>query len=210
MVMVHDGGGGGGAGVQMLLDEIVAIAKDTMGSMHADASNQTTRFRNGNLPAGAFNGLEQGVEFHAQEQAAQAVFVSTIEKVLAELETFGQTLIDNVESARKVDEANATGFGAMTPDQQAAATALSQTNEQYGEDHTYASEEAYQEGLDDESLDVDVDEDAPAQVPLDGGAEDDTTQAADDLDVSVAPGGGGAASQGEGGPVPDTGETPGF
>lgn len=171
MVMVHDGGGGGGRQVLMLLDEIEAIARQTMGAMQSDAKAQTSTFRNGNLAPGAFNGLEQGLEFQAQEQAAQQVFAATIEKVMTDLETFGQTLMANVANFRQVDQSNADTITAMQADEQAATSVMDNVNQEYSApDHTFASQETFEDQVTgNEALDVEQDE--STQVPLDGGVD---------------------------------------
>lgn len=178
MVMVN-GGGGGGTGVQMLLDEIEAIAKQTMGAMQADAHAQTATFRNGNLGAGAFNGLEEGLEFQAQEQAAQQVFAATIEKVMTDLETFGQTLLANVANFRRVDQSNADTLTAMQADRQAASEVMDTVNQQYSAPgYTFESQQTFEEQVTgNEALDVEVD-DAP-EVPLDDGADAATSEVPD-------------------------------
>ena len=169
--------------INVLIEEIEAIAQQTRGYIRTDAEQGATTFANATLDAGAFAGIPPGLEFHAQQQAAHQVFVETINGVVADLEQFGETLAANAASHRAVDESNAdtlTAMEARQADEQAAAAAMAQVNEQYpaSGDDSYQAEQAYdEERRDNEALDVEVEQDAGGATTDSGAGAPETPSA---------------------------------
>ena len=172
--------------INILIEEIENIAAQTQGYIRDDAHDSATSFANVTLAAGAFAGIPQGVEFHAQQEAAHTVFVETINGVVADLETFGATLAANAASHRAVDESNAdtmTAMEARRADEQAAVAAMTQVNDQYpapdeaqGDSDAFAAEQAYDETREgNEALDVETEHDAGASGAADSGADSGST-----------------------------------
>ena len=197
------------SGINILIDEIEAIAQQTRGQIREDAEQGATTFANVTLDVGAFNGIPPGLAFHTQQQAAHQVFVETINGVVADLEQFGETLAANAASHRAVDESNAdtlTAMEARRADEQAAAAAMSQVNEQYAgadQGEGLESQEAYdEERTGNEALDVDTEQDSGAEPGPDG---QDSGQ---DSGLEAPPAG--AADQSQQAPSSDTpGSDPG-
>ena len=166
--------------INLLIDEIEAIAKQTRGYIAGHAAKSGTSFANSTLDAGAFAGIPAGMSFHGQQDAAHQVFVETINGVVADLEQFGETLAANAASHRAVDESNADTMNAheiaqaQQADQQAASQAMDDVNQQYQGADTgdgLESEQAYDETREgNEALDVETEQDSGAEGP-DGGSE---------------------------------------
>lgn len=188
--------------IELLIDEIEAIAKQMQGYIAGHAKSSAGEFADATLDASAFNGIPPGLAFFTQQQAAHEVFVQTINGVVADLEQFGETLAANAASHRAVDESNAETLTAhdVQQDQQAAAQAMDSVNREYGEQtdrgEGLAAEEAYDESRQgNEALDVPTEQDGGAQSghPGDGPTSTDST---------TAPAGGDDAPAADSGPPP--------
>ena len=156
--------------IELLIDEIVQIAKDMQGYVSEDADTAASAFQSAKINASAFADIPPGMEFFTQQQAAHQVFVETIKGVVADLQQFGETLQGNAENHRAVDESNADTLTAyeVQQDQQAASQAMGEVNQDYG-DRTadgegLAAEQAYDESRQgNEALDVQTEHDAGAE-----------------------------------------------
>lgn len=90
--------------IQMTIDAVREIANRTMGQMKGRAERSSRTFANMSLPASAFGGWSEAVELGRHHEAAQDVFLRTLEGVIADLETFEQNLRDTAESSERADE----------------------------------------------------------------------------------------------------------
>lgn len=169
--------------INILIEEIEAIAQQTRGFIAADAQQGAGEFASATLDAGAFAGIPPGLAFHAQQANAHEVYTEIINGVVADLEAFGAALAANAANHRAVDESNAdtmTAMEARRADEQAASNAMDQVNQQYAEDPDLESQEVYEEN---------VDPDAEAEVaatPQDTGSDPAPSSGGPD-DVASAP-----------------------
>lgn len=139
--------------VNILIDEIEAIAQQTRSQIASAAQEGAGEFANATLDAGAFAGIPPGLAFHARQATAHQVYSEILTGVVADLEAFADALASNAANHRAVDESNAdtmTSMEARRADEAAAATAMGNVNDQYAGDDALESEEVYEENYDED------------------------------------------------------------
>lgn len=140
--------------INILIDEIEAIAQQTRSQIASAAQEGAGEFANATLDAGAFAGIPPGLAFHARQATAHQVYSEILTGVVADLENFADALAANAANHRAVDESNAdtmTQTEARRADEQAAAAAMSDVNNQYpGGGGDLESTEVYNENYDED------------------------------------------------------------
>ena len=190
--------------INILIEEIEAIAQQTRGFIATDAQQGAGEFASATLDAGAFAGIPPGLAFHAQQANAHEVYTEIINGVVADLEAFGAALAANAANHRAVDESNAdtmTAMEARRADEQAASNAMDQVNQQYaGADPGLESQEVYEDNVDPDAV-----AEAAATTPQDSGTQTAPAEAATGGGESPTGAAEAAAPTGPGSPSTDSG-----
>lgn len=106
---------GGGAGqVAITIERVEAIARQTMSAMESSGTSSTQSFRDLSVGQGAYGGVPLAQAFGTLHDEAHAVFLTTIQGVLADLRDFQANLLACAQNHRTSDEAVAASMTAMT------------------------------------------------------------------------------------------------